>query len=463
MSAEAINLMNYINPVQDNPAASAMSKNDKDDKSFLKTLDDAQERMSNDVVSKKRADRHPVKNNHEKNKHNEHDPESKNKEPDNAVKNESDEENKETVKVTSPIVGESLLANIDFGEVAEMAPITENSTVGNEPVYRDKAAQAAASTASAEGGKAVDSSLSAAANAGETVVKEIKDAKAAKEAAATIAAKVETEGAAVIKASDKVAAAAKETAVTQTQDMSSKAKEAALANLQSIEGTDTTVVESETSSDTNSGAAFSQGNASEQIIKMSVENAQSVKATGSENFNVHMDKQVQSPSQVQQVKDLNLNKSDIMSQINQKLDEMHQGSSKVTIILKPENLGRIQLEVMNTQDGITAKMLTDNQQVKELLDKNMEALKSQLSAQGVNVNNIKIENAHQASNNAMNFERDQFGQSQSNHSNQNQSQQTSANTGYESEGAFEEFADTDMQHETAETIIRHDGKIDYKV
>ena len=121
-----------------------------------------------------------------------------------------------------------------------------------------------------------------------------------------------------------------------------------------------------------------------------------------------------------------LNQSDIMSQVNAKFEELQKsGNNKVSIILQPENLGKVSVEIMNSKDGIVAKMTTDSQQVKELFDKNVEALKSNLSSQGVNVNNIKVECSQESANHAMNFEQQQFNQSfngqQNSHNQANQS------------------------------------------
>ena len=214
-----------------------------------------------------------------------------------------------------------------------------------------------------------------------------------------------------IKASEKVEQATKDGTISQTKELSSQAKQTALENLQSIQGTDTTVVEAKSANqaDTgaNNGSSFSQGNAAEQIIKMSVENADTSTTTVSGTFQVQTDKAVNSTSST--LRTFDLNKADIMNQIGTKMQQLTEnGQSKVTIILKPENLGRIQLEILNTGDGITARMLTENQQVKELLDKNMETLKSQLGAQGVNVNNIKVENTQQTTQNFLGFEQEQF-------------------------------------------------------
>ncbi len=57
-----------------------------------------------------------------------------------------------------------------------------------------------------------------------------------------------------------------------------------------------------------------------------------------------------------------MSKTEILSQIHKSADKFGQeeGQQKVTIVLKPENLGRIQLELVNSKEGLTAKMTTDN-------------------------------------------------------------------------------------------------------
>lgn len=293
------------------------------------------------------------------------------------------------------------------------------------------------------------------------------DTGASKGTAASVTL-AEVEEGAQIKASEKVAQAAKDGTISQTQELSSQAKQSAMENLQSIQGTDTTVVESKSSAQSdaqsNSNSSFSQGNAAEQVIKMSIENADADSVMPVQNNpSNHADKALQTASSATS-RTFDLNKSDILNQIGTKMQDLPEtGQSKVTIILKPEHLGRIQLEILNTGDGITARMLTENQQVKELLDKNMETLKSQLGAQGVNVNNIKVENTQQTSQNAMNFEREQFSQGFS----QNPQGHNPANP--DSARAYEEnnieFVEEtgEIEPEIAQSQILHDGKVDYKV
>lgn len=265
-----------------------------------------------------------------------------------------------------------------------------------------------------------------------------------------------------IKTSDKVAAAAKENAALQTQDMTVKAKDEAIANLKAAGDMDVTVTESKSGS--SSGNSLTQGNASEQVIRMSVENAQQAD-TSVNNFSLHLDKASSANTSAlnQQSAPKDLNKSDIMSQLNFKMDEMQQqGTSKVSIALKPEHLGRIHLEIISSGDGIIARMQTENAQVKELLEKNMETLKSQLGSQGVNVNNIKVEYTNHTSNNAMDFERQQFERDFSQNSGQGKT------GGQENQGAYTDGQEilgdaAEFDIEQPKSKIIHDGKVDYKI
>ena len=293
------------------------------------------------------------------------------------------------------------------------------------------------------------------------------DTGASKGTAASVTL-AEVEEGAQIKASEKVAQVAKDGTISQTQELSSQAKQSAMENLQSIQGTDTTVVESKSSAQSdaqsNSNSSFSQGNAAEQVIKMSIENADADSVMPVQNNpSNHADKALQTASSATS-RTFDLNKSDILNQIGTKMQALPEtGQSKVTIILKPEHLGRIQLEILNTGDGITARMLTENQQVKELLDKNMETLKSQLGAQGVNVNNIKVENTQQTSQNAMNFEREQFSQEFSQNPQGHNPANPDSARAYE-ENNIEFVEDTgEIEPEIAQSQILHDGKVDYKV
>ena len=265
----------------------------------------------------------------------------------------------------------------------------------------------------------------------------------------------------------------------ENKDFAGEIKSKATAKLGDLQGTSTVVTEVQTSvhqsqsqTQTNLGqqqnSSLAQTNAMEQAVKLSVEDVSTVNS--SDSFLNKLDAKINASTKTLGSQNAMLNKTDIMNQMNAKFSEMMQaGQNKVSVILQPENLGRVSVEIMNSKDGIVAKMTTDSQQVKELFDKNIEALKSSLSSQGVNVNNIKVECTQESANNAMNFEREQFNQNFSNSNNNNQTHQSknqepTYSTEYgNSEEAQEEIETNTTELKNTETIIKHDGKVDYKV
>lgn len=102
-----------------------------------------------------------------------------------------------------------------------------------------------------------------------------------------------------------------------------------------------------------------------------------------------------------------VNKENILNQIANKLENLNDSQSKVNIVLRPENLGCLQLEIVSDKNGtISANLTATNEDVKQLLEKSINELKNALNSQGVNVNNInvKVENTNQASNNGLNYQ-----------------------------------------------------------
>ena len=285
----------------------------------------------------------------------------------------------------------------------------------------------------------------------------------------------------VIRVTDEVASQTKATEnLPLNKDFSANAEDKAAAQMTEVQNTNTVVTDVQNNSarsnaQTNNGQnnSMTQGDASEQIIKFSVDDTSTtnVSTNPAESFMNKLDAKLGSALKGSQQNNI-LNKNDIMSQLNTKFNDMLQGGqNKVSMILQPENLGKVSVEIVNSKDGIVAKMTTENQQVKELLDKNMEALRSNLSSQGVNVNNIKVECTNESSNNAMNFEREQFNQSNfSNPNGQNHqthreqySQTVYTNTTY---GSAEEYTEDTTENNVIDkndSIIKHNGKVDYKV
>ena len=65
--------------------------------------------------------------------------------------------------------------------------------------------------------------------------------------------------------------------------------------------------------------------------------------------------------------------------------------NSIKIILKPAHLGELRLEVKQLDDQLRVKLEADNQTVKEVLDKNSQAIRDSLRQQGLDVDRIEIE------------------------------------------------------------------------
>lgn len=96
----------------------------------------------------------------------------------------------------------------------------------------------------------------------------------------------------------------------------------------------------------------------------------------------------------------NISKEDVLAQIHSKLQTMNStNNSRITMVLNPEALGKVSIQLVNTSDGLSAEMQVASQAVKDILDSNLSNLKETLSAQGVSVNEISVK-VSQSENNA---------------------------------------------------------------
>ena len=90
-----------------------------------------------------------------------------------------------------------------------------------------------------------------------------------------------------------------------------------------------------------------------------------------------------------QVKPETISPSKIIEQITKQLDGMV-NNSKLNLVLNPGSLGKVNLQLMNTKDGLTAQFTVTTQDVKDILMKGLDGLKENLLAQGVTVDNVSI-------------------------------------------------------------------------
>ena len=280
-----------------------------------------------------------------------------------------------------------------------------------------------------------------------------------------------------IKVTDEVASQIhrNNTSDIESKDLTSKVKDKAVETMTALKNKDTTVTDVKTSdSGSDTESSLNQNNANETAAKLNVQdNTSGSQTTSAESFVNKLDTQL-SMNQSTQKGSVQLNQNDILSQINAKFEQLQQQSSnKVSIVLQPESLGKVSVEIMNTKEGIVAKMTAESNQVKELFDKSLDSLKNSLAAQGVNVNSIKVESTQESSNNAMDFERNQFEQAFNNQQNGQNHSNKSQQTAQEQNGFYAKDSQQESENKeeiTVETGIdstentnNYNGKVDYIV
>lgn len=226
-------------------------------------------------------------------------------------------------------------------------------------------------------------------------------------------------------------------------------------------------------SQNSSGNNFTQQNATDQIVKFSIEPMAKTEQT---DFSAIVNKEVKpigdkvsAPINTTTVNAKELSKVDILNQINEKFAHLKSNTSeKLEIILKPEHLGKVNLEIQSTKGLISATLVASSQQVKELLEKNIESLKNNLNAQGLNVNNInvKVEETNKSAFNDLNFNQ-QFEAGTNNEDRKNNSFLASESYGkdIELENSMKGLEEgiTQTQGDSPDMNSLRAGLVDYKV
>lgn len=79
----------------------------------------------------------------------------------------------------------------------------------------------------------------------------------------------------------------------------------------------------------------------------------------------------------------------IMEQITRQMENL-QNNSKLNMTLNPGNLGKVNLQITNTNEGLAAQFTVTTNEVRDILMKGVDGLKDTLLAQGVSVDNITV-------------------------------------------------------------------------
>ena len=141
-------------------------------------------------------------------------------------------------------------------------------------------------------------------------------------------------------------------------------------------------VEVETSTgDSDSSDLMNNQSAEEQGIKAMLH----VDADFSE-FKVE---QTQNNVSTQTAKTVDVSSSKILEQIAKQMEGLNSGS-KVNIVLNPESLGKVSVQLINTKEGLSAQFTCATQEARNLIMKGLDGLKDTLLAQGVSVDNVSV-------------------------------------------------------------------------
>ena len=97
---------------------------------------------------------------------------------------------------------------------------------------------------------------------------------------------------------------------------------------------------------------------------------------------------------------------DVLKQITEKVSvNILEDKSEMLIKLKPDNLGKVTMQIAVENGNVTAKFLAESDRVKEILESNMQELKDHLAKQGMTVQDLSVSVGNE------NREREVFGQS----------------------------------------------------
>ena len=91
----------------------------------------------------------------------------------------------------------------------------------------------------------------------------------------------------------------------------------------------------------------------------------------------------------------------IIEQISKQMEGMYNGS-KVNMVLNPESLGKVSIQLINTKEGLSAQFTVATQEARNLIMKGLDGLKDTLMSHGVSVDNVsvKINDAQESEYNA---------------------------------------------------------------
>ncbi|AEY66577.1 flagellar hook-length control protein FliK [Clostridium sp. BNL1100] len=84
--------------------------------------------------------------------------------------------------------------------------------------------------------------------------------------------------------------------------------------------------------------------------------------------------------------------SDVVNQVMEQAKViLGQDKTEMIIQLKPDHLGKLELKVVTEQGIVAAKFIAESQQVKEIIETNMQLLKDSLQKQGIAIDGVSVQ------------------------------------------------------------------------
>ena len=83
------------------------------------------------------------------------------------------------------------------------------------------------------------------------------------------------------------------------------------------------------------------------------------------------------------------NTNRILEQITKQIEGLYNGS-KVNIVMNPESLGRVSLQLLNLKEGLAAQFTVSTQDAQNIIMKGLAGLKESLLAHGINVDSVTV-------------------------------------------------------------------------
>ena len=164
----------------------------------------------------------------------------------------------------------------------------------------------------------------------------------------------------------------------------------------------------------------------------------------------------------------------VLNQLKDKISsDISTNKSQVSIVLRPDNLGKVNINLVSQNGVLTAQITAENTQVKDILTKGLETLRQNMAEQGINVGKMFVNVQESSSSNQnMNSEENQknFEQANSNTSNMNYQSDKQKHSGESSSAylnnesyEFNEESENETGESVGENKVFHSGTVDYKI